>query len=213
MNNKQNNTLLKQYSVQDLNLEEFFESPCLEVISLGVHVHKQNSRQGTVACKGRGDMISRSNKKPWKQKGTGRARAGSARSPLWRGGGVCHGPQARTRVLSMPKKMNHLALKTMLAIKAAALSIYSLDWKPSTLKTKDTFNVFKTAGLLNNKESKIVFLYDINDLEVFQSCINISSVLMIPFDSVYVDAFHNKCPIIFLEKDKQLFTDMVNSWR
>ena len=58
----------------------------------------QNWRQGTVACKGRSD-VGYSNKKPWKQKGTGRARAGSARSPLWRGGGVIFGPQPRTRVL------------------------------------------------------------------------------------------------------------------
>lgn len=212
MSNNQNNVLLKRYSVQDLNLQEFFENPCLEVISMGVHVHKQNSRQGTVACKSRSDLISRSNKKPWKQKGTGRARAGTPRSPLWRGGGVCHGPQPRTRVLSIPKKMNHLALKTIMAIKAGALAVYSLDWKVSVLKTKDAFNVFKSAGLLKNKESKFILLYDINDLEIFQTCVNISSIMMIPFNSVYVDAFHNKFPIVFLEKDKQLFTDMVNSW-
>src|SRR5690348_15481044 len=54
----------------------------------------QNWRQGTVGVKGRSD-VARSNKKPWKQKGTGRARAGSARSPLWRGGGVIFGPSPR----------------------------------------------------------------------------------------------------------------------
>jgi large subunit ribosomal protein L4 len=63
----------------------------------------QNWRQGTVGVKGRSD-VARSNKKPWKQKGTGRARAGSARSPLWRGGGVTFGPQLRSRKLSVSKK-------------------------------------------------------------------------------------------------------------
>ena len=64
-------------------------------VAMAIYVRAllQNWRQGTVACKGRSD-VSYSNKKPWKQKGTGRARAGSARSPLWRGGGVIFGPQA-----------------------------------------------------------------------------------------------------------------------
>src|SRR5438105_1375079 len=60
----------------------------------------QNWRQGTVACKTRGE-IAFSNKKPWKQKGTGRARAGSRRSPLWRKGGVIFGPQSRVRTLKV----------------------------------------------------------------------------------------------------------------
>ena len=63
----------------------------------------QNWRQGTVACKGRSD-VAFSNKKPWKQKGTGRARAGSARSPLWRKGGVIFGPQPRTRTLTITQE-------------------------------------------------------------------------------------------------------------
>src|SRR3990167_8761361 len=69
--------------------------------STWVRVLLQNGRQGTVACKGRSD-VAFSNKKPWKQKGTGRARAGSARSPVWRKGGVIFGPQARVRKLSIP---------------------------------------------------------------------------------------------------------------
>jgi large subunit ribosomal protein L4 len=71
--------------------------------AMAVRALLQNWRQGTVACKGRSD-VSFSNKKPWKQKGTGRARAGSARSPLWRGGGVAFGPQPRTRTLKITKE-------------------------------------------------------------------------------------------------------------
>ena len=70
----------------------------------------QNWRQGTVGCKGRSD-VAYSNKKPWKQKGTGRARAGSARSPLWRGGGVIFGPQPRTRVLKAGKQVKKKCVK------------------------------------------------------------------------------------------------------
>jgi ribosomal protein L4 len=63
----------------------------------------QNWRQGTVWSRGRSD-VSFSNKKPWKQKGTGRARAGSPKSPLWRGGGVIFGPQERSRLLKINRK-------------------------------------------------------------------------------------------------------------
>lgn len=70
-----------------------------------MRVYLQNVRQGTVGSKGRSD-IAYTNKKPWKQKGTGRARAGSARSPLWRGGGVVFGPQARIKMLKVPKKLS-----------------------------------------------------------------------------------------------------------
>ena len=73
----------------------------LTSFAIWVKALMQNWRQGTVACKGRADVTSRSNKKPWKQKGTGRARAGSPRSPLWRGGGVIFGPQPRVRKLSL----------------------------------------------------------------------------------------------------------------
>ena len=64
-----------------------------------------------LACKERADVISRSNKKPWKQKGTGRARAGSPRSPLWRGGGVTFGPHARVRTLSVPSPVEEKCMQ------------------------------------------------------------------------------------------------------
>src|ERR1700731_1034429 len=62
--------------------------------AVAIRVLLQNWRQGTVGCKDRSE-VWRTGKKPWKQKGTGRARAGTPRSPLWRGGGIIFGPQAR----------------------------------------------------------------------------------------------------------------------
>src|SRR5579863_8752187 len=81
--------------------------------STWIRVLAKNWQQGTVACKGRSD-VAYTNRKPSKQKGTGRARAGSARSPLWKGGGVIFGPQARVRTLKMARKMKHKVLLTML---------------------------------------------------------------------------------------------------
>lgn len=73
-------------------------------------------RAGTVKTKGRSD-ITGGGKKPWRQKGTGRARAGTSRSPVWRGGGTIHGPQPRSYDMRVPKKVRRLALKMALSQK------------------------------------------------------------------------------------------------
>ena len=99
--NKNMNTL----SAKDVNfVEPNNENKSSVGFSIWVRALLQNWRQGTVGSKDRSE-VSFSNKKPWKQKGTGRARAGSARSPLWRGGGVVFGPQPRTRVLKTGKQV------------------------------------------------------------------------------------------------------------
>src|SRR5680860_633450 len=90
-------------TAKDLGLESV-EKVSPKAYSTWIKVLLQNWRQGTVGCKGRSD-VAKSTKKPWKQKGTGRARAGSARSPLWRGGGVTFGPQKRSRKLKFPRNI------------------------------------------------------------------------------------------------------------
>src|SRR5579872_1762775 len=92
-----------------------------------VYALMQNWRQGTVACKGRSD-VARANRKPWKQKGTGRARAGSARSPLWRGGGVIFGPQARVRTLTVPQKAKQGVLNSILFNYVENGKVACIDW-------------------------------------------------------------------------------------
>ena len=94
--------VLNAVSAKDLDLATEKRSELTVGFSIWIRTLRQNWRQGTVGCKGRSD-VSFSNKKPWKQKGTGRARAGSARSPLWRGGGVIFGPQPRVRVLRLQR--------------------------------------------------------------------------------------------------------------
>src|SRR5438128_11366121 len=94
-----------------------------------VRALRQNWRQGTVACKGRSD-VAFSNKKPWKQKGTGRARAGSARSPLWRKGGVTFGPQPRTRELDAPQALRKQVSKGILWEYLKQEKVRSLDFAP-----------------------------------------------------------------------------------
>src|SRR5260221_6802069 len=120
MNKKQttNNvisSLVQPILAQDINFDiHTLKRASGDLFSTSIRVLTKNWQQGTVASQGRSD-VSRTNKKPWKQKGTGRARAGSARSPLWKGGGVIFGPQARIRTLKLSKKARHKVMATILA--------------------------------------------------------------------------------------------------
>jgi large subunit ribosomal protein L4 len=179
------------------------------VISQSVRVHLQNSRQGTVACKGRAELVSRSNKKPWRQKGTGKARAGSPRSPLWRGGGVCFGPQARTRVLSISKKMNRAALKYLFLDLLDARKIMVADMECSTYSTKHAKSFLKA----NNLDAKrIILLHDMGDFETYYSFANLPNITMVSFDSVYSYVIANDVDIMYLKRDEARFKDVVNKW-
>ncbi len=106
-----------------------------------------NQRQGTHATKTKG-LVRGGGKKPFKQKHTGRARAGSIRSPLWRGGGIVFGPQPRDYSYNLPKKVKKLALKTALSMKMSEGEITIIDGlsidKP---KTKDMVSILKKFGL------------------------------------------------------------------
>ncbi|NTV43017.1 MAG: 50S ribosomal protein L4 [Syntrophobacteraceae bacterium] len=94
-------------------------------------------RAGTAKIKGRSE-ISGGGRKPWRQKGSGRARAGTSRSPLWRGGGTIHGPQPRSYLMRVPKKVRRLALKMALSQKLLDQSLTVLEsLQLERIKTKD----------------------------------------------------------------------------
>jgi large subunit ribosomal protein L4 len=130
---------LKNEEVGDLDLSDaVFGAELNEtLIHAAVRNYLANARQGTSATKTRGDVAG-SGRKLWKQKGTGRARIASLRSPLWKGGGNVHGPQPRDWSYSMPKKMRKGALRSALSERLregnlVVLEGFSLD-QP---KTKD----------------------------------------------------------------------------
>jgi large subunit ribosomal protein L4 len=104
-------------------------------------------RAGTASTKRRGEVRG-GGRKPWRQKGTGRARVGSIRSPLWRGGGVIFGPKPRSYAYTLPKKVRRLALKMALSSKAQAGQLLVLsDYPHATPKTKDFVQMLKTFAL------------------------------------------------------------------
>ena len=103
-------------------------------------------RAGTSKTKGRSE-VSGGGKKPWRQKGTGRARAGTSRSPVWRGGGTIHGPHPRDYETRVPKKVRRLALKMALSQKVIEEGFTVIDdFKLEQIRTKDF------AGLLTRFE-------------------------------------------------------------
>ena len=107
--------------------KEVFATPVNEhLIYEAVINYRANQRQGTAATKTRA-MVRGSGRKPWRQKGTGRARVGSIRSPLWRSGGVTFGPQPRDYSYRMPKKARRLALKSVLEAKLADEQLMILE--------------------------------------------------------------------------------------
>ena len=136
--------------------------------------------------------VSGSGKKPWKQKGTGRARAGSIRSPLWRHGGVIFAKKPREFSYSMPKKKVHLALLSALSSKAKDGSIMVLDeLKITTPKTKSVAEIIKNLKLkkkvlLISKRDKTLnmssrnianlFLHDVTDLTTYD-VLNVEKIL------------------------------------
>jgi len=137
---------------QVLNDEHKLELNVLEksgnyLIHKDILRHQISKRQGTVSTKTRSEVRG-GGRKPWRQKGTGRARAGSNRSPLWKGGGVIFGPKPKNTVLKLNKKERKLALQTLLYNKRNNISVIeNLENAIESAKTKTFFNVCKNCGV------------------------------------------------------------------
>ncbi|MFA5287569.1 MAG: 50S ribosomal protein L4 [Candidatus Omnitrophota bacterium] len=128
-----------------------------------INAYRANQRKGLAATKTRGE-VSGGGKKPWKQKGTGRARVGSTRSPLWRHGGVVFGPHPRDFSYVIPSKIRVLALKSSLNAKVKDSNLIVLDdFKMDKPKVKDALKVFSNLKLNNKKPDnklKVLLLVD-----------------------------------------------------
>ena len=141
-----------------------------------------NARQGTHDTKSRGEVRG-GGKKPWRQKGTGRARQGSTRAPNWIGGGTVFGPTPRKYIKALPKKMQRLALRSALSSKAAAGSIVVLDQMAiDAPKTKTVVNMLSSLGI---KDQTVLLVTAEKTLPVWKSVSNIAE--MKPLLSGYIN--------------------------
>src|SRR3982750_137132 len=146
---------IQNEEVGELELSDaVFGAPLNEgLIHAAVRNYLANQRAGTSATKTRGDT-SGSGKKLWKQKGTGRARIASLRSPLWKGGGNVHGPQPRDWSYQMPKKMRRGALRSALSERLREGNLLIIDeFGFKNPKTKDFLGAIGGLGLQETKKA------------------------------------------------------------
>lgn len=164
--------------------------------------YQANQRRGTASTKSRG-QVRGSGRKPWKQKGTGRARAGSIRSPLWKKGGITFGPKPRNYGYSLPKKAKKNALKSALSMRLAEsqlLIIKELDIKES--KTKEGA---KLMDVLNLDSALIVDTQENKNL--FLSLRNIPNIKTVDYNQVNIYDVLNYKWLVFTEKSFKVFVE------
>ena len=126
------------------------------LLELVRNAYSGNLRKGTVDTKTRGEVRG-GGKKPWKQKGTGRARAGSSRSPIWVGGGTVFGPHQRDYTVNLSKTIRNLALRVMLSKRAGEKNLILLEAvKLETPKTKEFAAIAKVLPILKKRALYIV---------------------------------------------------------
>ncbi|MDD5170476.1 MAG: 50S ribosomal protein L4 [Syntrophales bacterium] len=190
----------KQVSEIELNDDIFGIEVNEAVIYEVIRMQMAARRSGTASTKGRSD-VSGGGKKPWRQKGTGRARAGTIRSPLWRGGGIVFGPTPRSYSYRMPKKVRRLALKSALSLKVKEDRIIVLNDFPMTeIKTKRFKEVLDRFGI-----AKVLVVIDKPNPILESSSRNIKDVKMIRFDGLNVyDLLHHDHVVLLEQSVKNI---------
>lgn len=163
--------------------EIFNIEPNKAVMFEAVQVYQANKRQATAKTKVRSE-VSGGGKKPWKQKGTGRARAGSSRSPIWVGGGTVFGPDGRQNYsLSMNSKAHNLAVRSALSLKAKEKAIIVIDkFELAEAKTKSMVEVLKAV----KAGKKVLIVLDEGNENIINAAKNIAGTMIVPTDNVCV---------------------------
>ena len=165
-----------------LNDDLFGIEPNNNVVFDVITNQQATQRQGTHAVKNR-SAVRGGGKKPWRQKGTGRARAGSSRSPIWRGGGVVFGPTPRSYGYKVPRKSRRLAIKSVLSQKVLDNELIVVDkLELETPKTKEF------RAILDNLEvdKKVLLVLENTNENIFKSAKNIPNVKVVSSDNVSV---------------------------
>jgi len=157
----------------ELKPELFGLKPNPKAVHQYVKIYLSNQRQGTVKKKTRAEVRG-GGAKPWRQKGTGRARAGSNTSPIWVGGGRTFGPFQRNWKTTLPKKISRLALKSALSSKASEDKIKVLE--ELTLEQPKTKTIYTLLQKLGISGAKILFLGDSRKDNLYKSCRNIENL-------------------------------------
>jgi large subunit ribosomal protein L4 len=146
-----------------------------DLVGQAIYVYSHNQRKGTAHAKTRSEVRG-GGKKPWMQKGTGRARHGSIRSPIWVGGGVAFGPIPYKRMKKLPNKMQRAALTCVLSDRAASDNVRFMSDMAgiSTGKTKDIVSLIETLGL--GKDRVLIIVSNDEQGEILKGVRNVPNV-------------------------------------
>ncbi len=189
---------MKGKKVSDIELNDsiFAVEPNVSAMHLAVVNYLANQRQGTQSTLTRSE-VSGGGKKPWRQKGTGRARQGSTRAPQWYHGGIALGPKPRDYGFSINKKVRRLAMKSALSSKVAADEMIVLDSLTlDAIKTKD---VVAVLSAINAGKKTLIVLPEKNDV-IYRSARNIAGVKTTLVNTLNVYDILN-CDTIVVLKD------------
>lgn len=171
----------KAHGDADLKIQSTGSS--YQLVQDAVVTYRANQRQGNASTKTRGEVAG-SGKKPWRQKGTGRARSGSVRSPVWRHGGIVFGPKPRDYSKTMPKKMKRSAFQNALVERAEAGDVIILKGlKLSSPKTRDFAAVIEKLPLDGNRA---LFVYGEADKNLLLAGRNMARVDLVSAESLNV---------------------------
>ncbi len=188
---------LKNKEIGDIELSDavFAVDYNEPLIHAGVRNYLANARQGTSKTKTRGNVRG-GGRKPWRQKGTGRARVASIRSPLWRGGGRVHGPVPKDWSYKMPKKMRRGAIRSALSERLREGNIIVVDdFTMGTAKTKDFIATLVTLGLADaKKRTKTLIVDSLDNANLLMSSRNVQRTKVVNSYgvNVYDIVFHEK---------------------
>ena len=184
----------KEVEKVELANEVFAIEPNTQVMFDAVQVYQANLRQATAKTKKRSE-VSGGGKKPWRQKGTGRARAGSTRSPLWRHGGIVFGPTGvQNFKLAQNKKEHTLALKSALSLKVANNGLIVV--KDLNLESHKTKEMVKVCDAINAQPKTLIVIADDNDTLVM-SARNIPGLIVTKNNNVSVYDLLNVDSVVF----------------
>ncbi len=202
---------VKNFSTLSLNIKLDPKKPSSITYARAVRSLLQSWRQGTVAVKTRSE-VNFSRKKPWKQKGTGRARVGSKRSPIWRKGGIIFGPQPRIRQILINKKQKKSLFNAVCSDIMERNEVYCLDFTTpdtSRIKTKSMVESLSKMGI---SAGKVLFFVEFENSVVVDALRNVPWITITGFDQPNIYDLTSHDHWVFLKQDSDLFVNMVQQW-
>ena len=186
-----------------LNADVFGIEPNSQVVYDAIQVYLSNRRQATAKTKYRSE-VSGGGKKPWRQKGTGRARAGSSRSTIWVGGGKVHTPDGNQNYkISMNKSAHDLALKSALSTIVENKTLIILEDLKLTGKTKEAADVLKII----EAEGKVLLVVDQDNVEIERGVNNLPGVKLVKSNNVSVYDLINSDKVVLLKDIIKVLTE------